>query len=821
MSAFGTFSLDREGDLRVDLSLEDGSMRYVISTPNHHTGNLITNLARVCRLPVSEDSMGLKVICGQIPCFVDGDNREVYIFRLGSTKVANIFPDGTVERKASVSAIVKTLMSQSKDFSLPERETLIKSYIPKQVKFRTDVHTHMNGILEPDILMAMGIMHEIRYPFYYVRKLGLELTGAQLALAMERRKETEAEARASGLTGRYLERRMDDLTYLNFADIVLGCPEHARENLARIRNSLTVIKDGQAVFANLEKVYLYRYVFTKGRSMESKKKHEGPRRTGDRRVDAFLARMEKDRENPAYADNTLFQDKLLWIARSYRDQGIMYAEISDTTLSRAEEGLDRLKEIHAVMPEVTRETGVTLRFLAGIRRIPLTIVRDQVTPGDYLAENLRVLRAFAPDPYVAGADILGEEINDILELRPAIRELVRIADETPGFVIRIHAGENDSLRENVENSIRCVREALREGQAFPPLRIGHGLYTAELSSPRGRRLLEELHTSGAVLEFQLTSNVRLNNLTDLARHPLKTYLKAGIPCIQGTDGAALYGTNALEEQLALTRLLGLTDEDMMAMRCADARVLENGMRTFQERIRTEGPEVLKILEKRLHDMPKPAQAMWQAEGRLPAEEALKAEIRAFPREKLPVIVAGGSFNNSQHRTVLREECVHLIRDLVRQADPEKVMFVIGHRLTGYEQLLVQECAGRFEIMAIVPTLLTAGEVRRLRESGAGIRLALESTGMGLYKSFAYDIFKRGPSVLLALDGNSACMNLMQEGRNALWRCRTYVNGHCRPLMNKAGSLRGYVRRLGPDTVREILDMMEKNVEYSRNGQGKI
>jgi hypothetical protein len=463
---------------------------------------------------------------------------------------------------------------------------------------------------------------------------------------------------------------------------------------------------------------------------------------------------------------------------------------------------------------------VTLRFLAGIRRIPLTIVRDQVTPGDYLAENLRVLRAFAPDPYVAGADILGEEINDILELRPAIRELVRIADETPGFVIRIHAGENDSLRENVENSIRCVREALREGQAFPPLRIGHGLYTAELSSPRGRRLLEELHTSGAVLEFQLTSNVRLNNLTDLARHPLKTYLKAGIPCIQGTDGAALYGTNALEEQLALTRLLGLTDEDMMAMRCADARVLENGMRTFQERIRTEGPEALKILEKRLHDMSKLAQAMWQAEGRLPAEEALKAEIRAFPREKLPVIVAGGSFNNSQHRTVLREECVHLIRELVRQADPEKVVFVIGHRMTGYEQLLVQECAGRFEIMAIVPTLLTAGEVRRLRESGAGIRLALESTGMGLYKSFAYDIFKRGPSVLLALDGNSACMNLMQEGRNALWRCRTYVNGHCRPLMNKAGSLRGYVRRLGPDTVRDILDMAEKNVEYSRNEHGK-
>ena len=81
MSAFGTFSLDREGDLRVDLSLEDGSMRYVISTPNHHTGNLITNLARLCALETSEDEKGLRVIRGEIPCYCDGSNRRLYILR--------------------------------------------------------------------------------------------------------------------------------------------------------------------------------------------------------------------------------------------------------------------------------------------------------------------------------------------------------------------------------------------------------------------------------------------------------------------------------------------------------------------------------------------------------------------------------------------------------------------------------------------------------------------------------------------------------------------------------------------------------------------
>ena len=99
-----------------------------------------------------------------------------------------------------------------------------------------------------------------------------------------------------------------------------------------------------------------------------------------------------------------------------------------------------------------------------------------------------MLEPCASDPYVAGADIIGEEINDIRELRPLIREIVRSL-RSPGFVIRIHAGENDSLRDNVANSIRCVAEALAPGQPMPPIRIGHGLYTANLDSAKGRALM--------------------------------------------------------------------------------------------------------------------------------------------------------------------------------------------------------------------------------------------------------------------------------------------------------------------------------------------
>ena len=173
MTAFGHFYLDKEKDIIVELNMEGESLSYVLRTPNHATGNLITNLARLCGLPISFDEKKLKVVRGEIPCYIDDSNRAVYILRLGDTKVANIYPDGTIERKASIPAIAKTLMSQTKSYGLSSWQTLVKTYIPRDYKFRTDLHTHMNANLDPDILIALGIHHQIRYPLYYIKKLKL------------------------------------------------------------------------------------------------------------------------------------------------------------------------------------------------------------------------------------------------------------------------------------------------------------------------------------------------------------------------------------------------------------------------------------------------------------------------------------------------------------------------------------------------------------------------------------------------------------------------------------------------------------------------
>ncbi len=810
MTSFGQFYLDKEKDIVVDLFREGEELHYILRTPNHHSGNLIANIAKLCSLPVSEDEQGLMVIRGTVPRYVDGRNRELFIFRLGNTKVANIWPDGTVELKASIPAISKTLMSQTKDYRLDEVRTIVKTYIRSECKFHTDLHTHMNANLSPDILISLGIIHQIRYPLYYIKKLGLRCTASQ-KMELETQRVLVAQRFAdSALTGKYRERRIDDNTYLNFADLILGNLQDAAWNIVQIRNSLTIPKDGQAVFANLEKVYLYRYVFTKGIPADKPVPLTRLEQIPEPDILRLCARMLADREDPDYGSNTLFQDKLLWIARSYARCGIQYVEISDTSLVKKTDSVEMLRQVHRVMPAITRETGVLIRFLAGIRRVPLTIIKDHVTPNDYLAENLQVLRAVAIDPYVAGSDILGEEINDILELRPVIRELVRIAGQYPGFIIRIHAGENDSLRDNVANSIRLVRESLAPGQPMPRVRIGHGLYAADLRTPKGKKLIQDLKDGRVVLEFQITSNVRLNNLSDLSKHPLKTFLRAGVYCVQGTDGCALYGTDPIEEELSLEKLLDLSFDELCKLRENDRRILEGSKKTFEEKEKAFAEafgeqDIGDFLAERIEQTEKASDVLWLSSDKLDSQTALQEQIRDFPAGKLPLILAGGSFNNNQHVTKLRRQGQQILDKLLAEADPEKLFFVIGHSCSGYERYLLEHNTRGFQVFAIAPSMITRAEKERLQRSGVSILISIEPTGLGLYKSFAYEIFKRRPSILLALDGNSAAANLVQEAKNGREKCDIYIDGRSRALKVKAEALQGYVMVFTPgDDPAEII-----------------
>ena len=104
------FYLDKEKDIKVSMYREnEDELRYIIETPNHGTGNLITNLAKLCDVETVKDKNDMKIITGIIPASINGDNEIVYILRLGGIKLANIYEDGTIEVRAKVPAITKTL----------------------------------------------------------------------------------------------------------------------------------------------------------------------------------------------------------------------------------------------------------------------------------------------------------------------------------------------------------------------------------------------------------------------------------------------------------------------------------------------------------------------------------------------------------------------------------------------------------------------------------------------------------------------------------------------------------------------------------------
>lgn len=809
--------LDNEKDMIVSLFREGRRLYYELETPNHHTGNLIRNFARLCGLPLSVNEKGLQVIRGEVPCYIDARNQEVYILRFADTKVANIYTDGRIEMKASVPAVAKTLMSQTKDYRLDASKTIFKTYILRDVKFRTDLHTHMNGNLSPDVLIALGIMHQIRYPLYYIRKLDLVLTDRQEKAVMAQREKVAKQFVNSELKGKYLTRRINDNTFVNFADLILNNLENAEQNIVKIRISLAVLKDGQAVFTNLEKVYLYRYVFTKGKESTEKIRLQNIARIPDEDVRITLEQMIRDRKNPDYAQNTIFQDKLLWIARQYERQGIEYVEISDTTLVKKYESLHMLEEVHQVMPKILKETGVLIRFLAAMRRIPLTIVKDSVTPADYLVKNLTVLNAVMEDPYVAGCDFVGEEINDIQELAPAFREIVKIARRDPDFVIRVHAGENDSLRDNVAHSIQCVKDALAPGQQMPQMRIGHGLYTCSLRSEKGKELLRAIRDNHIVLEFQLSSNVRLNNLNLLDKHPLHQYLRAGIHCVQGTDGGALYGTNSIDEQLSLEKLLNLTHKELRSMKETENAILTESRDAFQRktlafRAMVGHRDFTDFLLEKIEEGEGRIGENMTLPGRklLDSNTELEDQIEELPWDRMPVVVAGGSFNTQKRTTRVTPEGTELVEKMVEQLSPREYFFVLGHTLQGYERHLL-ECNRKraeegkepFRIFCFVPARLTKTQLQRLKKENVRIRVSTESQAMGIYKSFNYEIFERRPSVVVAFDGNSAAENLIQEAKNGKGDAKILVWERAGALRRKAVSLEGYVRLFETDLLTDL------------------
>ena len=313
-----------------------------------------------------------------------------------------------------------------------------------------------------------------------------------------------------------------------------------------------------------------------------------------------------------------------------------------------------------------------------------------------------------------------------------------------------------------------------------------------------------LKDSGVIIEFQLTSNVRLNNLSNLNNHPIKKFLNNGVKCVQGTDGCGMYGSDTFDEQLALQNLLNLTDEDFAKMREVENELIEKNDAYFEEKSkkfneflngRTIKEAVLKLEEQYMKQTENDEEL--RNNSSLDTEEELSQKIKKLPVDKVPVVIAGGSFNTKGRETEATEEGIKALRRFIEKVNSDNVYFVIGHQMQGYEKAAVEiskELNKNIEIDAIVPKKVTEKVKNRLLdEKISGICISPEAEELGIYKSFNYEIFERRKSIVIAFDGNSPVSNLVQEAKNGKGKAKIYVNSDVDVLRQKAESLQGYVK----------------------------
>lgn len=405
-----------------------------------------------------------------------------------------------------------------------------------------------------------------------------------------------------------------------------------RRALAR---RLALPLDRQSTFGEMERVYRLRAPITKARA-------------------AFLPICEA-------------------IARDYAAMGVRYAELSLADVVDS----DRLRALHRALPAIEAETGTALRFLAAFNR------HDDLEWDLDLID--RVSDLFG-SRFLVGVDFMGHETNSTRAFERQLRLLAaRASRERPGFVLRVHAGENAAHPENVRVAVEA---AASEGVL---VRVGHGLHGIDA------RTLDAVRAAGAVVEFNLNSNFALNNLQTTLAAPIRAYLARGIDVVLGTDGYGVYGTSMAMEARA-ARLSGLGDEELARVLDAEARYLE-ARRRFDTGLpaadafdppptappRWFTPEV--TIRARAADAARDA----AVDARLAELGAVVLDAASFgelARGKALISIAG-AWKNSWERVsaARREDVARELAALLDALDPASTVVVTGGTRHGVEGLV--------------------------------------------------------------------------------------------------------------------------------------
>lgn len=257
----------------------------------------------------------------------------------------------------------------------------------------------------------------------------------------------------------------------------------------------------------------------------------------------------------------LFAPQLWRIAQRAAESGVRYLELSLSSI--LEPAL--LVQAHTTLPAIEAQLGVGLRFLVALSR------HDDL---EWDLDVLRRVQACLTSRAIVGIDFMGHETNSTRAFLPHLQAAAALVRERAGWVVRVHAGENPAFPENVREAVAALRPLVQDHSL--ELRIGHGLYgvdDAMLADVAALASTVQRPGGGcAVFEFNLTSNLALNNIRTTFDVPLRRVLAAGVDVVLGTDGQGLYRTHVQDEAQA-ARATGLGDADITRIAATEQRLL--------------------------------------------------------------------------------------------------------------------------------------------------------------------------------------------------------------------------------------------------------
>mgnify|MGYP004663907937 FL=1 len=446
------------------------------------------------------------------------ENPDICRLSINDTIFININKNtGEIESVNNLTAFETRLLAQGKEKHVPFSREDMTDFSPK-----TDLHTHFAGALTPDSMIRVGIEHDIGYPADKLKEMGVDVSHYSI----------------------------DKENKIKLASLSEG-------DIKNLKQHLIISPVTQETFNTMEEIYAYRGPFTKNREM--------------------------------------FPDFLRELANDYKKNGVNYAELSYSSLTEGWKPEEYMQMLEDNLPQIEQETGVKLRFLAGLWRH---------SDEPYNQDIIDTLVTVAKSPYIVGCDYMGHESNQSLDFKEQLERLADYAMENdPNFAIRVHAGENPIYKTNMYDALKIVYDqhakrqqeenerAQKEGRTpnkivMPQVRIGHGLYGLDIKEDGNYKTVEQdgviklIKEMGAIVEFNMSSNLALNNINDISTIPIKRYVDAGVDVVLGTDGHGLYSTFGKQEALLATAA-GLEKEDFEKLVQTEKKVLDRARQREQ------------------------------------------------------------------------------------------------------------------------------------------------------------------------------------------------------------------------------------------------